>query len=278
MDFYTALQQMMYQPDPRTMQLEQAKKLFAQMYRTNPSAAFAIAAHPGGKIATALDDWISKQYFNGDPNAYKGWINQQQYGDGKFYNYNPTTGQINNNQNGQVMNPGFTSNYTNYMQQMKGGTGQGGYTGAGAPGTEAPGGVPNQFLGMQQLFRDNQGMLHDPGDNPITTPTTGTTTPPPPGWNPFPWMQGNNLGGGRGGMGHNGSGGVTRPGTPSPTGPQMSAPSAPYPGLGRSAGVPGTTTPPPTTTTTPGAPPNTPVVTTPKPWDYRNSFNNYSQQ
>lgn len=193
------------------MRLQQDKQLFAKYFRTNPELAHAIISAGGGN-SSLLDNWVIQNYFNGDTTSYKNWVNTQFYTGPKNISYSPQTGQIVNTDTQQVMNPGYQSPLTNYYRYAGYNTfGRPGTPGQGAPllgqnpfdkygninpnvnwgvmqgqpGQSGMPGVPNQFEGMQQLFRDNTGMLHDPGDNPVTTPPT-TPGAPPQWWNPFP--------------------------------------------------------------------------------------------
>lgn len=269
------------QMDPvKAMQLQQAKQLFGRLYRTNPNAAFAIAAGSGTGYHSALDGWIIQNFFGNDTTAYKNWLQENQYGEGKNWKYDANTGAVTNSYTNQTLNQGYSGPYTQYFATT-GGLPAPGMNKGGQPGTTAP----NPYAGMTTLYRDNTGMIHDPGDNPIPTqpPTPGMY--PTPGYGQMPWT-------GQGGQTNNHvsqygyrnpnkrpPGFVAPPTTPPPMSTGGSQ-AGTLPGGARNARpnlpFPGTT--PPVTTPPVGAPPNSPVQNGPRPWDNQNTFNNYSPQ
>lgn len=198
-----------YGQNYQSILLNRLLQLFGQYYKSGDHAKAAAIYNTPFMSSGALKQ-IANTFFNGDTRGVQDWYNSQAYGnaDSQRYNYNAYSGDL-VDRNGQVVstawnNPflgNYRPQYNNYgamqsfnkqaKQAMTGGMpylpGMNGNTQQGTymSGTAGGYGVPSQFADMQMLFRDQQGMLHDPGDNPAGT-TPGSGTQPPPWWNPFP--------------------------------------------------------------------------------------------
>ena len=189
--------------------------LFDKYYRSGDMGKAMAVLNTSWNSSRAMKD-VTAKYFGGDESRFHQMINSEHYGNSadvggsQQYQYNQYTGDLVDKQGNVVSdqwsNPflgNYRPDYKNFqsVQQFNRQAQQGvrsgmqfqpqGGTTTGQPGTTsgAPGqyGVPDQFRDMQMLFRDNTGMLHDPGDNPVETPTQPANQPPP-WWNPFPQM------------------------------------------------------------------------------------------
>jgi len=164
-------------PNPFGQQLANLQRQFRELYRSNPGAAYALYEQGSGANRGAMQEFIRNEVFGGDVNAMNQWKNTSAYTSANNYKYDPTTGRMTDLQ-GNVAHQGYGSTVANKPGSWADRRANPG----GTPGQSGTTGGTNPYADMTMLYRDNTGMLHDPGDNPITPPSTPGTQNPYDPW------------------------------------------------------------------------------------------------
>lgn len=179
----------MQPPDPQKILMDRLMQLFGQYYKSGDYGKAAAMMSPQSSgpyraYSSQVLNKIAQQYFGGDTRAAQDFINTEHYTNSanptgsQQYSYDYGSGSL-VDQKGNVISGSWNNPLGTTYQP--GGMGQNGYQRGGTqwPGMPGMGGAPGQpgaggtnpYEGMTTLYRDNTGMIHDPGDNPITSPT-----------------------------------------------------------------------------------------------------------